>query len=460
MYIRPVVNSTVNNYQLKRASAFNNTFNLSFKGEVDSFDYEARLKVKLDGRSKWQKFWGTGKKKAKNDVNSELIGFNLNREMIEKKSEQLIKEKEEQLKQKEETIKLMEEKNELLKERYKEALKNKEKDEIIVELKKEIEQLQQRTKAEKQEYNEEVNKINTLRQEQEIITGREAGKGWNKIAGHAMLKSQLEEVFINKIPLEKAGYEVNMPNGILLYGQHGTGKTRFAQAFAEQANCNFIKIDTMQENDEIINDLRFALRKAKKIYNSTASPKKRTIILLDDFNAIAKLSKKEKEDLDSKNYSFEDTSVGQLVELLQDCSSKYKATVFMTTNHPKKIDSELLKDSLVPYQIFLGPPNPNDSAEIFKYHTEGFTEQDIDYNKLGYKVSKAIMDDEAYSAQGIVNVVEYAKQKAKGAQVTQADLLDAIDKVNPDITSEEFDAFLDDMEYLLESTSKVNERKN
>ena len=464
MFISPVSATFSKKSQYIRKSAnfyqTNYSSSVSFKGEDNYFDYEARLKDKLNARSNWQKFWGTGKNKAKQDVNSELIGFNISQAAIVKKVEQSILDKEALLKQKGEAIRLMEEKNALLKERYEEAIKNKEKDEIIVALKKQLEELQQKTITEKQDYTQEVNRINRLKENQEIITKREAGTGWDKIAGHKRLKTQLEEVFINKLPIEKAGYEVDIPNGILLYGQHGTGKTRFAQAFAEEAKCFFVKIDMLQDNDEIIDDIREALKKAKRNYKSSETPKKRTIILLDDFNSIAKLSEEEKKEIENRGADFEDTAVGQLAELLSNCSSKYKATIFMTTNYPKKIESELLDKNLVPFQIFLGPPNPQDAAEIFKYHTQGFTEQDIDYNQLGNKVSQAIINDEAYSAQGIVNVVEYAKEKAKGAQITHTDLLTAIDKVKPDITAKTFNNFLDDMADLLEETSRINERKD
>ena len=289
------------------------------------------------------------------------------------------------------------------------ALQSHAKDEIILDLKKQLEDIKRTTNEKKMDYAKEVEKINILKQEQEILTKRESGKGWDRIAGYKTLKTQLEEVFINKLPLEKSGYEVNLPNGILLYGQHGTGKTRFAEAFAQEANCNFVSIETLNDPDEIIEEIRSALRKSKKNYYSSETPKKRTIILLDDFNAIAKLSNDEKLALESEHYDFEDTTVGQLVDLLKDCANKYKATIFMTTNHPKKIESELLNSNLIPYQIFLGPPNPNDAAQIFKYHTQNFTQQEIDYTKLGYGVAKAIDNNEAYSAQGIVNVVEHAK---------------------------------------------------
>ena len=114
MYVNPIfANSVV--YPINHRNnknTFSSTKKVSFKG--DYFDYEDRLKEKLNARSKWQKFWGTGKKKAEQAVNSELIGFNIHQGLLVKKVEDSIKDKEALLKQKEESIKLMEEKQNLL----------------------------------------------------------------------------------------------------------------------------------------------------------------------------------------------------------------------------------------------------------------------------------------------------------------------------------------------------------
>lgn len=460
MYINPIVNVSQYRYNGSLSNNRNGitSSKISFSAQDENyFDFEARLQEKLNKRSKWKKFWGLGKKKAKEETNTELIGFNIAHNANQKRMEQSIKDKNALLEEQKKIIKVMEEKNRLLEERLKEAKNLKEKDETILNLKRQLDELKQATEIKKADYIAETEKINKLKEEQEILTRREAGKGWNRIAGYDSLKNQMEETFINKLAHEKAGYEVTMPNGILLYGQHGTGKTRFAEAFAQQADCNFVEIDTMQDNDDILQDIRNELKKAKKAYKSEETPKKRTIILLDDFNAIAQLSQKEKEELAKQNFDFEDTTVGQLAEYLKDCASNYKTTIFMTTNHPRKIDSEILDKNLIPYQIFLGPPNPKDAAEIFKYHTKDFSNQNIDYNKLGNEVAKAILNEEAYSAQGIVNVVEYAKEKAKGAQITESDLLNAIKEVKPDITQKTFNDFLDEMSDTLEEYANKNE---
>lgn len=62
--------------------------------------------------------------------------------------------------------------------------------------------------------------------------------------------------------------------------------------------------------------------------------------------------------------------------------------------------------------------------------------------------------NEAYSAQGIVNVVDNAKENTSEAQITEQDLLKAIEQVKPDITNKTYTAFLDDINEILETYYK------
>lgn len=442
-----------NQYRYNSVKARVNTvptpiYGVSFQSDGDTkyFDYDKELEKQMNKRSGFQKFFGAGKKKARANVEKLLIGFNMSEQRIANEKDKRISDNKELIAQQQKTIealqKLTEEKERL----YQEAKLRNEDQKTILRMENEIKDLKAQKKAEKERLDRN---LDGLRNDQEIVTKREAGKGWDKIAGRKDLKIMMEEVFINKLEQEKNGYEVNMPNGILLYGPPGTGKTRFAQAFAEEAKCDFVSIDTLQDDSDILMDLRAALKHAKKVYNSPETPKKRTIILLDDFNSIAELSDEEKADLASRAIDYEDTNVGQLVEYLNNCADKYKATIFMTTNHPRRIDSEILQENLVPHQIFLGPPLTMDAAEMFKYHLAGFINEPIDYLKLGREVCKAFESQQAYSSQGIVNVVEYAKEHSKGSKITESALLDAIDHVKPDISSKTLNTFLDEVDDVL-----------
>ena len=445
MFIHPITARFTPNVS-KHGSLKQNTYTqnpVSFTS--DYFDYDEILKKKLDARSGWKKLFGAGKKKAKQETQLELVGFTRAQNRIADEKEKQIEMQKRLLEQKEETLKQEREAKRLVERQLEMEKKANAQDKIILELQAKLEGAQKREAAAQTDFDMQAQRVASIQRDQSILTKREKGKGWDKVAGHEELKRQLEEAFINKIALEKNGCDVSLPNGILLYGQHGTGKTRFAQAFAEQAGCRFVEINTMQSDEDVIDDLHNELKKSKKAYFSPETPKKRTIILLDDFDSIAKLSKDEESMLQNKGFDFTDTNVGQLSEILSDCADKYKATIFMTTNHPRKVSSELLKEELTPYQIFLGPPGPLDASKIFKYHLNGFTDEQIDYMRLGNEVGKAIEDELAYSAQGIVDVVDYAKENKQGAQVAEPDLLNAIENVEPDISKETFNAFLDDM---------------
>ena len=128
MYIKPIIRASCTNYQnrnQKRAMTKPNFQNIAFRGDDQFFDYDARLKAKLDARSGWAKFWGAGKKKARDEVNHELLGFNINQEAIIKAKEQSIRDKEELLRQKEETLRATEREKQILEQQLEEAKKNK-----------------------------------------------------------------------------------------------------------------------------------------------------------------------------------------------------------------------------------------------------------------------------------------------------------------------------------------------
>ena len=68
------------------------------------------------------------------------------------------------------------------------------------------------------------------------------GQGFSAIAGMQQLKEQLKLDVIDALhkPEEYSRYGVTIPNGMLLYGPPGCGKTFFAKHFAEEVGFNFI----------------------------------------------------------------------------------------------------------------------------------------------------------------------------------------------------------------------------
>ena len=86
-----------------------------------------------------------------------------------------------------------------------------------------------------------------------IASNKSKHKGFDSIAGYEKEKFILTDSFINLLPLEAAGQDVEFPNSILFFGPIGNGKTSFAKAFANSANCNFVeaKSSKLQETKTI-----------------------------------------------------------------------------------------------------------------------------------------------------------------------------------------------------------------
>lgn len=429
----------------------------SFKSNDDYFDLDKREKELLDKRSKWDKFFGNGKEEARLQAWHELSGFNMNRASIEKQKNETIKAHQEALKAKDEALKLSKEKTELLERQLNEAQKSGAKDDQIKNLNDQLKEAYSENANAHKDYIAEAEKLEKTKQHQEILTKRETGKGWNKMAGFESVKKQLEEYFINNLALQKGGHNPPFPNSILFYGPKGTGKTRFAEAFAEQSKCNFVPIDMMQDDEDILDELKAAGKKAKKLYEASGDKKTRTIILLDEIDSIAKLSESEKKEMKKEGSGFYDeTNAGMLKKFLSNCAEKYKCTVFMTTNYPLNIDSDLLSDeNTIPYQVYLAAPEKEDAASIFDYHLRGLTNQEINLDELASEIMSVRPNNQAYSAGKIAKIVEDCSSEAQntGQRITQMDLINKIRELGPDHDSDTINRFLNEVKVMNDKNS-------
>ncbi len=255
---------------------------------------------------------------------------------------------------------------------------------------------------------------------QEELTKVKENRGWDRIAGYDTEKAILSSEFIQGVGLEKTGQEVILPNGILFFGPTGNGKTTFAKAFAEQAQCPLIEVDSIDEAD-FLEDLNNALKESKKNYKKNNV---RSIILIDEF---------EKYGLDGEKGGNR-KNVANLKSIMQACSDKYKATLFLTTNNPLDIDPILLVDSRVPVRVFLDPPDRNNADRVFHYYLKGKTTNNINTNELINELFEN-QGEGAYSNSRIKTIVESCFKEAMNAKrtLTEGDLIRKIKETLPDI---------------------------
>ncbi|OLA94407.1 MAG: hypothetical protein BHW64_03965 [Candidatus Melainabacteria bacterium LEY3_CP_29_8] len=164
--------------------------------------------------------------------------------------------------------------------------------------------------------------------------------GFERIYGYEKEKEYLKSEFgLKKMALAKTSYEdkVDVPNAILFYGVTGVGKSTFAKALAEQMCANIIKINFgyFDDENEQMEKIMQAANKSKEVYEASGEEKQRSFLIIDEANVLV------------KNEKF--------AQFLNDCSKKYKCTVFMTTNYPFRIPSNVLNS--IPLTVGLEPPD-------------------------------------------------------------------------------------------------------
>ena len=259
-----------------------------------------------------------------------------------------------------------------------------------------------------------------LEKNSEILTAtfkvKVKGKGFDLIAGMSELKDTLYQDII--LPLNDKElyeqYKVSIPNGMLLYGPPGCGKTFIAQKFAEEINYNYVELKPSDLASIYVHGTQ---EKIAKLFND-AKEKAPTIIFIDEVDAILP----NREGNLSQSYASE---VNEFLAQMTECH-QHGIFIIAATNRPEKIDPAILRTGRMDKVIYLAPPDLIARTEMFKLHLDGRpTEKNIDINKLAEQT-------DLYVASDIKFLVNEASRNAlkERVRIKQEHLEEAI-KINP-----------------------------
>ena len=111
------------------------------------------------------------------------------------------------------------------------------------------------------------------------------GNGFADVAGMDDIKNLMQKKIINvlKDPERAKRYELQIPNGMLLYGPPGCGKTFIAEKFAEEAGYNYMFVKSSDLASVYIHGTQ---EKIGQLFQE-ARDKAPTIINFDEFDALA-----------------------------------------------------------------------------------------------------------------------------------------------------------------------------
>lgn len=213
---------------------------------------------------------------------------------------------------------------------------------------------------------------------------KEKGKGFDLIAGMNDLKETLYQDIILALNDKELyeQYKVSIPNGMLLYGPPGCGKTFIAQKFAEEISYNYVEIKPSDLASIYVHGTQ---EKIAKLFNE-AKEKAPSIIFIDEVDAI----------LPNREGDLNQSYASEVNEFLAQMTECHQRGIFIiaATNRPEKIDPAILRTGRIDKVIYLAPPDLTARKEMFKLHLqERPTEKYIDIEKLASLTNLYVASD-------------------------------------------------------------------
>ena len=275
----------------------------------------------------------------------------------------------------------------------------------------------------------------------QAMTRLKKDEGLGRIVGttYKGIKQDLIDKFVlQTVGKAKISDDVKVPNALFFYGPPGTGKTTFAKALAEQSCSNIDVVHAGKVSpEEALAQIKQKALMAKANYEQSGADKKRTFIVVNEADAIAAKG---------------GNTTNNFIRFVQDCSNKYKCTLFLTTNKPLNIDSEILSNKVTPIKVALMPADKQTAKEITEYTLKRFN-QPIEHAD---KMVEAFLGNPnaLYSHANIIKTIEDAYKESSGIPSIN-DLLKGIQSRTPSIPKKILSTFPKNNAELMEMVKRI-----
>ncbi|MXO62847.1 CDC48 family AAA ATPase [Qipengyuania oceanensis] len=153
---------------------------------------------------------------------------------------------------------------------------------------------------------------------------------------------------------------VDPPKGVLLHGPPGTGKTRLAQAVANESDAEFFTIN----GPEIMGSGYGESEKRLREVFEEATRAAPAIVFIDEIDSIAPKRSQVSGEAEKR-------LVAQLLTLMDGLEARANLVVIAATNRPDAIDEALRRPGRFDREIVIGVPDENGRREILAIHTRG-----------------------------------------------------------------------------------------
>lgn len=273
---------------------------------------------------------------------------------------------------------------------------------------------------------------------------KKEGEGFAAVAGMDELKNKMRDEVIEPLhnPEEYKRYGITIPNGMLLYGPPGCGKTFFAKHFAEEVGFNFMFVTGGTLKSKWVNATQENIAKMFKEAEENAP----TIIFIDEINEI----------VPNRESDVHEMSRSAVNEMLAQMDRTGEKGIFIigATNYPHMIDPAILRAGRIEKKYYVGVPDKEGRKALFKlYLSKRPFDFGLNYDELADLTANYVSAD----IQLIVNDASRNALKQK-SKITMELLKAAISETRPSLSEAELERYVSIRAEMDGEAPKKNDR--
>ena len=248
-------------------------------------------------------------------------------------------------------------------------------------------------------------------------------RGFDCVAGMRDLKTMLINDVIEPLtnPEKYKKFKLSVPNGILLFGPPGCGKTFIVKKLAEELGYNFVEMNPSSVATPYVHG---AVSNIAKVFEM-AKLKSPSIVFIDEIEGLVP----KREEL-SSSADIKKEEINEFLLQLNNAGAN-KILVVGATNRPHMIDSAILRSGRMDKRVYVGPPDFEARRDMMRISLAGRPyDKSIDFEKLANMT-------ENYVGSDIELIVTEAARLAVVQDKPLVDenmIIEAINKFTPSIS--------------------------